>query len=295
MPLSVGCVSPDLGCDPPSIPLTKEDWCCLLAWLALTYLQIASVDAREARALYDRVRQWALVAPADGSITAGNGLLVWHPWVGAPWILRPGRGKAYAWMVPGGVFGAVWGAAYAVVAVTLWSAARDPTILGDNADFLYTAALVHLMLNKLWTPLFWGAARAAATQHDLVYHLRFSRPSKVREVAALPPAQWVQVAGHDQEASTTANNNGGALWTLPPPSFGYFRVQLLLSVLVIFGNLVSAAVVTDALRRFGRTTETWLWVGYCVWLGYAAILNCTAAAYYWTYDYQGSPLRKARQ
>ena len=69
---------------------------------------------------------------------------------------------------------------------------------------------------------------------------------------------------------------------MSPVNMAMARGSLLFSLLLIVGNLVSAAVVTNFLRVEDFELEMWLWIAYCVWLGYAAILNFASVRYYWS-------------
>ena len=235
--------------------LTRNEWCCLLAWLAITYLQLSYTSMGEARALYERVRMWA----TRGTQVRGAKALV--PWANASWFLV--MNKAYPWstnlLVPSAVFGIMWAVLYGIQAVTLWSATKDPSLTLANVDYLYTAALVHLLLNKLWTPVFWMGARMAARYHDAMTQ------ADVFD-SAPPSGEWVHMKDSER---------------IKPWGIGWARFSLILSLLIILGNLVSAIIVTEALGRFDRIADMVLWIVYCVWLLYAFFLNLVSVWYYY--------------
>ncbi|WP_433293312.1 TspO/MBR family protein [Actinoplanes sp. CA-030573] len=68
-----------------------------------------------------------------------------------------------AWAPPSSVFGPVWTVLYAMVAVAGWLAWQRAGF--NRALWLYAAQLV---LNAIWTPLFFGAGRYGLAFADIV-------------------------------------------------------------------------------------------------------------------------------
>jgi tryptophan-rich sensory protein len=102
-----------------------------------------------------------------------------------------------AWAPPSGLFGPVWTVLYAMIAVAGWLAWRR---VGFTAPlWLYAAQLV---LNAIWTPLFFGAGRYGLAFADIVglwlligaTVVTFWRIHRVAAALLLPYWAWVTYA-----------------------------------------------------------------------------------------------------
>lgn len=114
-----------------------------------------------------------------------------------------GAGTEYAtlrrpsWAPPAAVFGPVWTVLYAMIAVAGWLVWRRA---GVGAAVLAYAA--QLVLNGLWTPLFFGAGRYGWALVDIgllwlgiaVTVLLFRRVSRVAALLLVPYWLWVTYA-----------------------------------------------------------------------------------------------------
>lgn len=102
------------------------------------------------------------------------------------------------WAPPSWVFGPVWSVLYLMIAVSGWLVWRDHGL--QPAFWVYGAQLV---LNALWTPLFFGMGQYGLAMLDIVllwivirvnvtWFRKFSRPAAV---LLLPYWLWVAFAG----------------------------------------------------------------------------------------------------
>ena len=115
-----------------------------------------------------------------------------------------GTGAEYAgleqpsWAPPSWLFGPVWTVLYAMIAVAGWLVWRRAGF--GPALWAWTAQLV---LNAIWTPLFFGAGRYGLAFADLVLLwlaigvtvLSFRRVSRVGAGLLIPYWAWVTFAG----------------------------------------------------------------------------------------------------
>jgi tryptophan-rich sensory protein len=289
---------------------TLESWGRLLAWLAIVYFQIGTASSRDTSALWGRVRSWA----TRGHPTACSASVL-IPWAGAGWALVPSSHPPIVAckLPPAALFGVAWSVLYGIMAVTLWSATECASLSSGQRAYLISAALVHLLLNKLWTPIFWSGARAAARVHD-AEHMKQHMKQRMtligggkgsgargqrspfesdvggggggssadgdddgtEALSGLPPDEWVKIKRASRGTETSAS------YLMVPALYGmYGRALIVTSLVVILGNLVSSIVVTESLGRNDFTVEMWLWLAYCAWLLYAAYLNAVACVYYW--------------
>lgn len=106
-------------------------------------------------------------------------------------LARPG------WAPPGWLFGPVWAALYALIAIGGWMVWRQ--VGWTRAFWAYGGQLV---LNAVWTPLFFGAGRYGLAFLDIVALwlligatiALFDRISRVAAVLLLPYWAWVSYA-----------------------------------------------------------------------------------------------------
>lgn len=116
-----------------------------------------------------------------------------------------------SWAPPSWLFGPVWSALYAMIAVSGWLVWRRAGSLRAASAPLGVYA-VQLLLNLAWTPLFFGAARYGTALVEIVVLLvailvtivLFSRIHRVAALLLVPYAGWTLFA--------TALN--GSIWLL---------------------------------------------------------------------------------
>ncbi|MFF4322847.1 TspO/MBR family protein [Streptomyces sp. NPDC001568] len=118
---------------------------------------------------------------------------------------RPG------WAPPAWLFGPVWTVLYATIAIAAWLVVRSapppsPSPIGARERAGVRPALfwwsVQLLLNLLWTPLFFGAGQYGLALLDIVLLLGaitvtvalFRRASRTAAFLLLPYAVWVAYA-----------------------------------------------------------------------------------------------------
>lgn len=133
-----------------------------------------------------------------GAIATIGGVRDWYPT-----IVKP------AWTPPNWVFGPVWTALYALMAVAAWRVARrrDVAPVGP-ALFMF---LVQLGLNCAWSFLFFGAHLLGVSFAELLLMLaailltmaRFARIDRVAMYLLVPYLAWVCYA---------STLNGGTWW-----------------------------------------------------------------------------------
>lgn len=137
---------------------------------------------------------WALLGfGAAVAVAAGIGVLGVSDTSGEYASLRQP-----AWAPPDWLFGPVWTLLYAMIAVAGWLAWRRAGF--GPALWLWTAQLV---LNAIWTPLFFGAGRYGLAFLDIVVLWLligvtvglFRRLSRPAALLMLPYWAWVTFAG----------------------------------------------------------------------------------------------------
>lgn len=124
--------------------------------------------------------------------------------------------KAF-WTPPNAVFGPVWTVLYALMSVAAWLVWRRPADAARRRAL--TAYVVQLVLNAIWTPVFFGlyplvggaalwGALAIVVALDvlvLVTMLRFWRVSRVAAVLLIPYWAWVLYATTLKAAAAVLN------------------------------------------------------------------------------------------
>lgn len=120
-------------------------------------------------------------------------------------LQRPG------WAPPPWLFGPVWTVLYATIAVAGWLVWRRTSWRRARAAF--TAYGLQLLLNAVWTPLFfrWGLLGTAAADIALLWLsvlatiVLFARHSRLGAALLLPYLAWVGFAGALNIAIWTLN------------------------------------------------------------------------------------------
>jgi translocator protein len=121
-----------------------------------------------------------------------------------------------AWAPPAGVFGPVWSVLYTLIALAAWRVWRQGGFAHQRRAL--TLFLVQLVLNALWSWLFFGWHRGALAFVDIVLLLvsivatliAFWRADRVAGVLFVPYLAWVSFA--------SALNF--AVWQLNPQALG---------------------------------------------------------------------------
>jgi translocator protein len=121
-----------------------------------------------------------------------------------------------AWAPPAGVFGPVWSVLYTLIAVAAWRVWRKGGFAVQRGAL--TLFLVQLVLNALWSWLFFGWHRGALAFADIVLLLvsivatliAFWRADRIAGVLFVPYLAWVSFA--------SALNF--AVWQLNPQALG---------------------------------------------------------------------------
>ena len=116
------------------------------------------------------------VATVGGIATSGS-LRSWYPTLTKP-----------AWNPPGWVFGPVWTALYAMMAVAAWLVWRQAGWGGPLAMFG-----VQLALNAAWSPLFFGLRRIDLALGDIVLLWAAIVATMVAFCKVTPAAGWLFV------------------------------------------------------------------------------------------------------
>jgi translocator protein len=114
------------------------------------------------------------------------------------------------WAPPAAVFGPVWTVLYAMIAIAGWLVWRRSGIAGARTALIVYA--VQLVLNALWTPLFFGMGAVAAAFVEICVLwvavvatvALFSRHSRLAAALLVPYLLWV----------TFAAALNGAIWQL---------------------------------------------------------------------------------
>lgn len=138
------------------------------------------------------------VAGVGGAVTAES-VATWYPTLNKP-----------AFTPPDGVFAPVWTVLYAAMAVAAWRIWRSPATAGRRTAL--TLFAIQLVLNGLWSILFFGAHRVGVALADIVLlwltlvvtTVAFWRIDRVAGGLFLPYLLWVGYAA--------ALN--GAIWLL---------------------------------------------------------------------------------
>lgn len=106
-----------------------------------------------------------------------------------------------SWNPPSRVFGPVWTTLYLLMAIAAWLVWRAPGPIADRRRAL-TLMGVQLVLNALWSPLFFGAHAIGLALVDIVAlfvfvvltTVAFARVRKLAAVMMLPYIAWVGFA-----------------------------------------------------------------------------------------------------
>lgn len=105
-----------------------------------------------------------------------------------------------AWNPPGWVFGPVWTALYAMMAIAAWLVGRRGGFAAQRAPLLWF--LAQLALNAAWTPLFFGLRRPGLAFADIlllwlalaITLSAFCRASRPAAWLLAPYLAWVSFA-----------------------------------------------------------------------------------------------------
>ena len=120
-------------------------------------------------------------------------------------IFRPGEWykglKKPSWRPPDWLFGPAWTVLYLTIAIAGWLVWRDFGF--DNASGAFTLYFLQLLLNMLWSPLFFGLKRPGIAMAELVVlwvsiAMTIGAFWSLSETAALllvPYFAWVTFAG----------------------------------------------------------------------------------------------------
>lgn len=108
--------------------------------------------------------------------------------------------KKPSWNPPGWIFGPVWTALYAMMAVSAWLVWRRGGFAGQRRAL--TLFLVQLALNAAWTPLFFGMQRPGVAFAEIVLLwwaiaatlLAFRSVSRAAAWLLAPYLAWVSFA-----------------------------------------------------------------------------------------------------
>ena len=171
--------------------------------MAITGLHVAEPRAdmgSSERAASDRVshREWRAAAlivaiclsvGALGGLMTASGVSTWYPTLEKP-----------AWNPPNGVFGPVWTALYAMMALAYWLVWRRRGLAGARAATALFA--IQLSLNLAWSGLFFSLQRPDLALLDifalliaLVWTtLEFHRHSRTAAALMVPYILWVSFA-----------------------------------------------------------------------------------------------------
>ena len=150
--------------------------------------------------------------------SAGGGMRRTHPWLGLVlWLLAVAVvaviGSQFqpdawfdalekpSWNPPNQVFGPVWTTLYLLMAIAAWLVWRAPGPIAVRRRAL-TLMSVQLVLNALWSPLFFGAHAIGLALVDIVAlfvfivltTIAFARVRKLAAVLMLPYIAWVGFA-----------------------------------------------------------------------------------------------------
>ncbi|CAA9396043.1 MAG: Tryptophan-rich sensory protein [uncultured Pseudonocardia sp.] len=130
----------------------------------------------------------AVVAAASGALTSTGaaeqyGALVQPTWAPPPWL-----------------FGPVWTVLYALIAVSGWLVWRRAGWSGGRTAL--TVYAVQLVLNALWTPLFFGAGLLGVAFAEILLLwvaiiatiVLFARHSRIAAAMLVPYLVWVSFA-----------------------------------------------------------------------------------------------------
>ena len=110
----------------------------------------------------DRPGMLAMVAIIAVVIAAGSAMgMLFPPDTWYARLLKP------TWNPPSWVFGPVWTALYAAMAVALWVVLREPDSQPDTRRRALGLFLVQFVLNLAWSPLFFGLRSPAMAFADI--------------------------------------------------------------------------------------------------------------------------------
>jgi len=138
-------------------------------------------------------------AGAIGSLVTIDSVRTWYPTV-----IKP------SWNPPNGVFGPVWTTLYVLMATAAWRVWRKSE--GPAARQLVAVYAVHLVLNALWSILFFGLHSPGLALIEIVVfwallvtlQVRFWRADRLAAVLWAPYVAWV----------TFATGLNAAIWSL---------------------------------------------------------------------------------
>jgi translocator protein len=141
------------------------------------------------------------VAAAIGSLATIRNVAAWYPT-----LVKP------AWTPPSALFGPVWTALYVAMAVAAWRVWRVQT--GAPAKAVLRSYVAQLVLNALWSVLFFGMRRPGLALFDIgalwlvivLILVRFWPADRIAGALWAPYVAWVSFA--------TALNT--AIWQLNP-------------------------------------------------------------------------------
>ncbi len=125
-----------------------------------------------------------------GAFFTARSVETWYPRLVKPW-----------WNPPAQVFGPVWTALYAAMALAAWMVWRRRGFRGASAAFGWFA--LQLTLNALWSPLFFGLRSPGAGLADIVLLwaaiaptiVAFWKASRLAGMLLVPYWLWVTFAG----------------------------------------------------------------------------------------------------
>lgn len=129
------------------------------------------------------------VAAIVGSVATFRNVATWYPTLAKP-----------SWTPPSALFGPVWTVLYVAMAVAAWRVWRGQT--GRAAKAVLRSYLAQLMLNALWSVLFFGLRRPDLALFDItalwvvivVILVRFWPADRIAGALWAPYVAWVSFA-----------------------------------------------------------------------------------------------------
>jgi tryptophan-rich sensory protein len=107
-------------------------------------------------------------------------------------MFRPGEWyREPSWRPPDWLFAPVWTALYAMIALSGWVVWRQAGFAG--AALPLTVYALQLILNALWTPVFFGLRRPDLALIEIVMALASILATIVLSHSVSPPAAWLLV------------------------------------------------------------------------------------------------------